>query len=68
MNEEFFFKSDVVAGIFMAKLATKFGIQSHMHTMTTSYRISAVISKDKTAIIKAYADGLQDGLKIGGEE
>lgn len=63
MKLEFFFKSDIVAGIFMAKLATKFGVQSEMYTLSNGYRVDAEVEKPDVTRINSYADGLKDGME-----
>lgn len=60
----FYFASPIVAGVFMAKLATKFGFQATMSTLNTGYEIVANLPYGKHKMIEAYADGLRDGMNV----
>lgn len=58
----YIFESTVIAGIFMAKLATKFGTQSNIYTFSGHYEVQANIGDNIVISVNAYYDGLVDGI------
>ena len=67
MNRLFYFKTAAIAGLFMAQLATQFGIQSTLSTLSTGFEVEAVMTGAMYSKVEVYRKGFLDGLNVARE-